>query len=253
MNPPTNLFAEQRAMMTWARSRRTRQPAPTALTAPGCPTSANAETRLQARLQLVRNMIWIRQVDALASTYARTLAALGEARFRWNAAAFVARFPGCVADLEDAGADFPSFLRQQADHAVGAVAGLAKIEWAISCAFRAEDFAGAPVAEAAACEVALAPATHLVALSSEQVANVRAAFPEAFARAPFNDVVVVHRTDERVRVIVPTLPEHRCLTAATSSPSFGDVCAAFADQPEQLAQTLRSLLDREVVFLRRLP
>jgi hypothetical protein len=213
---------------------------------------ADAASRLQARLQVVRNMVWIRQVDALGTTYARTMAALGANRFRSVAAAFVDRFPGCFADLEDAGAEFSCFLRQQVDETIAGLAGLARVEWAIGRSFRAADATSAPLVDAASCDVALAPATHLVALAEREVPAVRAAFPVPWARAPFIGGVLVHRTGERVRVVVPTGAESRCLKAAMAAPSFGDLCVAFADDPRELALTLRSLLDREVVFLRRL-
>lgn len=263
----STMFDEQLAMMAWARSRNAQHPAPPGLTAPGAPARVDAppgvpvdsqadvqarlQDRLQARLQTVRNMVWIRQVDALAGTYSRTFAALGEARFRRVAAAFVARTPGAFADLEDAGADFASMLRRHVDEHVAALAGLARIEWAIACSFRAADFSGAPLTTAGDCLLALAPATHLVSLDEREVPAVHAAFPDIVARAAPLDLVLVHRTEERVRVAAPTDDERSCLEAASSGAAFTDLCATFAAEPAQLAHTLGSLLQRQVIFLRR--
>jgi hypothetical protein len=62
------------------------------------------------RMQLVVEMTWIRLVDAMAELFPRLRAALGEARFRTMALAYLSAHPSRVHDLDDVGIQLPSFL-----------------------------------------------------------------------------------------------------------------------------------------------
>jgi hypothetical protein len=236
--------------MRWARTRRADAAAPAALSLPGVRSAAHA----QARWRVVHDMMWLRHAQALEATYPHTRAALGALVFRRAAARFIEAHPTAHHDLEDAGAAFPAFLAGEPAAQTRACAGLARIEWAVCCAFRAADPERAVPSDIAAATLALAPATHVVALTTEEAAAARAAYPRlATATASDGDAgqsVLVHRPTTRVRV-TGVAPEHRALFAcAARGASLAATCTHCELTPEELVSRLAPLLRQSILVLR---
>jgi hypothetical protein len=147
-------------------------------------------------------MLWLRQSEALGTTYPQVRLALGEDRFRRVAAAFIEACPTGCADLEDAGAPFADFLARQDDDALRMLAGLARVEWCVVLSFRAPDRSGSSAESPIESGLSFAPATRALCLDEGDLPCVQRGFPGVTGTR-----VLTYRRRLRVVVRSPTPEE----------------------------------------------
>jgi hypothetical protein len=195
---------------------------------------------VDARVKLVREMYWLRRVDALIATFPKTHAILGDETFRKLAARYVEAQPSHVPDLEDAGSAFPFFLRDAGS--VGAWV-VAAIEWAVSTSFRAADHDNATSVLDA--RVAHAPSAVAIDVPSAAAATVAAQWPDVGAR------LLIARRGTVVHVCGLSDAEWRAFDCSALAPSFVSLCetlAAEGGDENTVAATIVGLVHKGAVM-----
>lgn len=128
-----------------------------------------------ARLNIYHNHYRVTLIEALASTFPATLAAVGEAHFRAAARGFILTQPPTEPSLAAYGVDFPTFLAHLPPLAPWPyLSDLARLEWALNAACHAPDTVSVCVerltaldeAELAVLRLRLHPSCFPLALSS---------------------------------------------------------------------------------------
>jgi hypothetical protein len=199
----------------------------------------------EARLGVYAHAYTARLEEALRGDFGALAAALGGDAFHDLVLTYLMAFPPFRPSLREAGARLAAHLATEPFAAIFArrcayAADLARLEWAMSEAFFAEDapalgreaLAGVAPEAFAELRFVLSPSLRLLDCAWP-VHEARAAFDGGApppALAPGATPIAVWRQEERVRYRALAALESAALRAAQGGASFGEICARVADR-----------------------
>lgn len=209
-------------------------------------------TTKAARLSIYHNAYRARMHEALGEAFERTWTYIGDELFAQMAGAYLDAHPSTFRNLRWFGGDFPAFLaRELAEHPF--VAELAAFEWTLGLAFDAPDAETAHIdslralapEDWAGLRFGLHPSVQLLPLQHNSVALWQALGEERDPPAAQTDrrtwLVWRQTLQPHFRSLAPF--EADALAALGRGATFGEICAAAADDADAVTRIAAWLRD----------